>query len=60
MGHYTLEEVAQATGVEIVERHTAYGDALTTLNIFLQLANKIVKPADPVSKLIAMQYNTEI
>ncbi len=59
MGHYCLEDVAQAAGVEITERHTAYGDALATMEIFIEFATKIVKPEDAVSRLIAMQYNNE-
>lgn len=59
MGHYCLEDVAQATGVEISERHTAYGDAMAALNIFVILTQQIVKSSDPVSRLIAMQYNNE-
>ena len=60
MGHYSLEEVAQAAGVEIRERHTAYGDALATLEIFVRFTRKIVKDSDSVSRLIAMQYNNEV
>ena len=60
MGHYCLEDVAQATGVEIVERHTAYGDALAALQIFVRLTQQIVKVTDPVSRLITMQYNNEL
>lgn len=60
IGHYSLEDVAKASGIEVIARHTAGGDALTTLNIFVELAKKIIRPTDPVSKLIAMQYNTEV
>ena len=60
MGHYCLEEVAQAAGVEIKERHTAYGDALATLDIFLKFTQQSVKSSEPVSRLIAMQYNNEV
>jgi len=60
MGRYCLEDVAQAAGVEIKERHTAYGDALATLEIFVKFTQQIVKPSEPVSNLIAMQYNSEI
>ncbi|WP_455223046.1 3'-5' exonuclease [Kaarinaea lacus] len=59
MGHYCLEDVAKAAGVEISERHTAYGDATTALNIFVVLTQQIVKSTEPVSRLIAMQYDTE-
>jgi len=60
MGHYSLEDVAQVSGVVITERHTAYGDAAATLEIFVRLAQQIVKTSDPVSRLIAMQYNNEL
>jgi len=59
MGHYSLEEVAQAAGVEVSERHTAHGDAMAALKIFVTLTQQIVKLTDPVSRLIAMQYNNE-
>jgi len=58
--HYKLDEVARASGVEIAERHTAYGDAHATADIFIQLTQRMIKPADPVSRLIAMQYNYEM
>jgi len=60
MGHYCLEDVAQAAGVEIKERHTAYGDALATLEIFVKFTKQIVKLHEPVSRLIAMQYSNEV
>lgn len=60
MGHYCLEDVAQAASVEIKERHTAYGDALATLEIFLKFTQQSVKASEPVSRLIAMQYNNEV
>ncbi|MEJ2179015.1 MAG: exonuclease domain-containing protein, partial [Gammaproteobacteria bacterium] len=60
MGHYSLEDVAQAAGVEIKERHTAYGDAFATLEIFVKFTQQILKLHEPVSRLIAMQYNNEI
>lgn len=60
MGHYCLEDVAQAAGVEIKERHTAYGDALATLEIFVKFTQQSVKLSEPVSSLIAMQYNNEV
>ncbi|MGD8573277.1 MAG: 3'-5' exonuclease [Gammaproteobacteria bacterium] len=60
MGHYSLENVAQAAGVEIKNRHTAYGDAMATLQIFQVMAQQMVKDKEPVSRLISMQYNNEL
>jgi DNA polymerase-3 subunit epsilon len=59
-GHFHLEDVAQATGVEILERHTAYGDAQAAAEIFIRLVRQISRPSDTVSRLVAMQYNTEL
>ncbi len=55
MGHYTLEEVARVSGVNIKDRHTAQGDALAALEIFAVLAAQLVGPNQPVSKLVKQQ-----
>jgi len=34
---HTLEEIAARLGVEVVDRHTALGDALVTANVFIKL-----------------------
>lgn len=60
VGHYTLEEVAHNHEIEIVERHTAYGDAITTLNVFVALSKQIVTPQQHVSTLIKHQYHGEV
>lgn len=55
MGHYTLDEVAQFCRVEICDRHTAYGDALTTAAVFKRLALYLAAGDRPVSRLIKRQ-----
>lgn len=56
VGHYTLEEVARFSRVEILDRHTARGDALATAEVFRKLASQLVEPTAPIAKLIARQY----
>ncbi|MCP3662817.1 MAG: 3'-5' exonuclease [Gammaproteobacteria bacterium] len=58
VGHYTLEEVADFTHTEVVGRHTAHGDAITTANLFTRLVPKLIDISQPVSKLINRQYAT--
>ena len=55
LGHYTLEEVAQQCRVEIVDRHTAYGDAVATAAIFKRLSQRLEAGHRPVSRLIQRQ-----
>lgn len=59
MGHYTLEEVAQYCRVPVTDRHTAYGDARTAMEIFIALARRLVNPDHPVSRLIEQQQANE-
>lgn len=55
MGHYSLEQVAQGCGITITERHTALGDARACADIFRFLAAKLMKPEEPVRRLIRLQ-----
>ena len=55
LGHYTLEEVAQACKVTIRDRHTAYGDAMATAAIFQALAPRLSRIEQPVSRLVQRQ-----
>ncbi|MEJ2343882.1 MAG: 3'-5' exonuclease [Gammaproteobacteria bacterium] len=59
MGHYTLEDVAQYCRVPVTDRHTAYGDARTAMECFVALARRLVKPDQPVSRLIEQQQTDE-
>jgi DNA polymerase-3 subunit epsilon len=57
VGHYTLEEVADYTRVEIAgRRHTARGDAMITAEVFIRLASVLTEYNNPVSRLIDRQY----
>jgi DNA polymerase-3 subunit epsilon len=56
VGHYTLEEVANYTRVEITGRHTSRGDAVTTAAVFQQLAPRLQEFSNPVQMLIDRQY----
>ncbi len=55
MGHYTLEEVARHSRVDIRGRHTALGDALIAANAFASMTSKLVDVSEPVSRLIRHQ-----
>ena len=57
VGHYTLEEVAAHAGVELHDRHTARGDAITTAEVFIKLASVLIGIDEPVGKLIKQQYH---
>ncbi len=57
-GQYSLERVATSTGVVIEDRHTAYGDARATAEVFLKLAQKLVNNGNPVSELIVRQHDS--
>ncbi len=56
VGHYTLEEVADYTRVEVKGRHTAHGDAITTAEVFSRLASALTEFNNPVKSLINRQY----
>lgn len=51
MGHYTLEDVARYCRVEIRDRHTAYGDAAATSEIFNTLTRQMMTPGMTVASL---------
>ena len=51
MGHYTLEDVARYCQVEIRDRHTAYGDAAATAEIFNILTRQMMTPGMTVGSL---------
>jgi DNA polymerase-3 subunit epsilon len=56
VGHYTLEQVAAHNQVEIRRRHTAYGDAMATAQIFKKLASRLAEYDNPVQRLIDRQF----
>ena len=56
VGHYTLEEVADYARVEVLNRHTARGDALIAAKVFVALAGRLTEFSNPVQKLIERQY----
>ena len=60
MGHYTLEDLAQYCHVDVIERHTAYGDAMTTARLFQCLAQRLADPQRPVSYLLGQQETNEL
>ena len=57
VGHYTLEEVARFADVELSERHTAHGDALTTANVFVKLVSMLARQEEPTGALIKRQFS---
>ncbi len=59
LAHYELEQVARACHIEVVQRHTARGDARTAAGIFEMLAGRLVDPKTPVKSLINQQINDE-
>ena len=56
VGHYTLEEVASHAGVEVLNRHTARGDALTAARVFEALVGRLGDFDAALQKLIDRQY----
>lgn len=56
VGHYTLEDVADHTRVEVKGRHTAHGDATTTAAVFSRLTRHLAEFNNPVRKLIQRQH----
>lgn len=56
IGHYTLEEVARFCRVEIINRHSAKGDAKATADIFEYLVTQLVSKQDTISRLVKSQY----
>ena len=59
LGHYSLEEVAECCHVEILDRHTARGDALMAAGIFSCLAPMLSTPGDTVNHLYNQQLGYE-
>jgi DNA polymerase-3 subunit epsilon len=59
IGHYTLEEVAECCHVEMLDRHTARGDALMAAGIFSCLAPMLSTPSDTVNHLYNQQLGYE-
>ena len=55
IGHYTLEEVAECCHIEVLDRHTARGDALMAAGIFSCLAPMLSTPGDTVNHLYNQQ-----
>jgi DNA polymerase-3 subunit epsilon len=56
-GRCSLENVAEFSRVEIKDRHTAFGDALATAEVFLKLAGHMAVRGDPVISLIDRQHD---
>jgi len=56
VGHYTLEEVAEFSQVEVHGRHTSHGDAMTAAQVFIKLTARLTEFNNPVQKLINRQY----
>ncbi|MEJ2142365.1 MAG: 3'-5' exonuclease [Gammaproteobacteria bacterium] len=55
LGHYQLEQVAQACRIKIHNRHTAMGDTRATGEIFSYLSRQLCDQKKPVSLLINQQ-----
>ncbi len=56
VGHYSLEDVANFSQVEIHGRHTAHGDAVTAAKVFRQLVGHLGEFTSPVQLLIDRQF----
>ncbi|MDH5181618.1 MAG: 3'-5' exonuclease [Gammaproteobacteria bacterium] len=56
IGHYTLEEVARYCKVDIVNRHSATGDAAATAAIFTHLVQLLGASGDTIQRLIRSQF----
>jgi len=57
MGHYSLEEVADLAKVEIIDRHTAHGDAMMTALVFVKLARVLSAEYNSTGALISRQHD---
>jgi len=55
MGHYALEEVARHCHINIVNRHSAEGDAKATAKIFTYLSSRLANINDSVNRLVSLQ-----
>ena len=56
IGHYSLEEIAERCHVEIVDRHTARGDALMAAGIFACITPLLSAPHSTVNHLYKQQF----
>ena len=56
MGHYTLEEIAECCHVEVLDRHTARGDALMAAGIFTCITPLLSAPQSTVNHLYNQQF----
>lgn len=55
LGHYSLDEVAEIYSVEMIDRHSALGDAKISAEIFTRLLEKFDVAGLPVMTLIDYQ-----
>lgn len=55
LGHYSLEEVADFFDVEVVDRHSALGDAKTTADILNQILGKFDVVNQTINTLVDYQ-----
>ncbi|MCB1857296.1 MAG: 3'-5' exonuclease [Gammaproteobacteria bacterium] len=55
-GQHSLDRVAEYTRIKIRNRHTAYGDAMATAELFLKLTAHLAGTKDPVYRLISRQH----
>ncbi len=52
LGHYTLDEVARQLSIDAAGRHSAAGDVRMTGEIFRRLCPLLMKPQEPVARLL--------
>lgn len=54
---YSLDEIAEAYNIDLVDRHTATGDAFITALVFLKLLGRIGnKDSLSLDKLVKLKY----
>jgi len=59
IGHYSLEDVADACDVTVSDRHTAVGDVRTAAGIFVHLVDELGGVQQTLKSLVGCQYQTD-